>query len=198
MKVGMEGGALVFDFQSEPARKCGDCSLCCKLLPVRELDKRGGSRCRFQRHGKGCTVYHRADKGFPLSCGLWSCVWLSDPEDAGAMKRPDHARYVVDPMPDFIMIQPDDSSEKIRINVVQVWLDPAYPEAHRDPGLRAYLDMRGKRDGFAALIRLNETDAWVLLPPSMTPDRQWHERGSRRRPEDADVVLTRQPGEIYL
>ncbi|THK37634.1 hypothetical protein EHS39_13430 [Ensifer sp. MPMI2T] len=196
MKVGMKGDALIFDFQSGPARKCGDCSLCCKLLPVRELAKRGGSRCRFQRHGKGCTIYHRADKGFPPPCGLWSCVWLADPEDAGAMRRPDHAHYVVDPLPDFIVIQTEGQPDQ-RVNVVQVWLHPAHPDAHRDPGLRAYLALRGARDGFAALIRLNESDGWVLFPPALSPDGQWHERGSRKRPEDNDVVVSRTPMEVY-
>ncbi|UFX03583.1 hypothetical protein SmedWSM1115_08015 [Sinorhizobium medicae WSM1115] len=196
MKVSMKGRDLVFDFIAETERKCGDCALCCKLLPVRELHKRGGERCRFQRHRKGCTIYHRPDKGFPPSCGLWSCVWLSDPGETGTMRRPDHAHYVVDPLPDFIVVR-NESMADLRINVVQVWLDPAYPEAHRDPGLRAFLAMRGRRDGFAALIRLNESDGWVLLPPTMTPDGQWHERGSRRRPEDCDVVLERSPDEIY-
>jgi len=31
-------------------RRRAQCLLCCKLLPVRELDKPGGTRCRHQRH----------------------------------------------------------------------------------------------------------------------------------------------------
>lgn len=185
--ITVKDGSLVFDLLAAPTRKCGDCTLCCRLLPVRELAKRGNERCQFQRHGKGCTIYHQPSKGFPLSCAVWSCVWLSDP-DAGAIKRPDHGHYVVDPMPDVIIVQ-NDGEPEARFNVVQVWIDPAYPDAHRDAGLREYLALRGARDNFAALIRFNETDSFVLFPPAMTPDGKFHERGSRVCASDTDVVV---------
>ena len=47
------------DGQMNTHRRCGDCQLCCKLLPVRELSKGASERCRHQRVGKGCTVYRQ-------------------------------------------------------------------------------------------------------------------------------------------
>ena len=38
-------------------RQCGDCQLCCKLLPVKSLAKLAGDRCSHQKHHKGCDVY---------------------------------------------------------------------------------------------------------------------------------------------
>jgi hypothetical protein len=58
--------------------------------------------------------------------------------------------------------------------VIQIWIDPAVPEAWRDPALLAYLDRRGK-EGFAALMRYDSSTAFTLLPPAMTPNGSWHE-----------------------
>src|SRR5262245_598700 len=85
-------------------RRCGDCQLCCNLLPVRELNKGAGQRFRFQKFHKGCTVYHRPEAGFPMCCGLWSCAWLIDPEGTADFSRPDRSHYVVDIMPDYVTL----------------------------------------------------------------------------------------------
>lgn len=187
MKIERTSHSMTFDFDQQPSRRCGDCQLCCKLMPVKEIAKRGNTRCRHQKHHKGCTIYRRPEAGFPLSCALWSCVWLSA-EDAGALKRPDHCHFVVDPMPDYIEIEIT-GEYKQRIGVIQVWVDPAFPEAHRDAGLRAYLAKVGERSGLAALIRYSESDAWVLFPPALTPDGAWMERGAGRCDGDITSVV---------
>ena len=38
-------------------RHCGGCTLCCKLIPVEELNKPAGARCKHVRTGKGCSIY---------------------------------------------------------------------------------------------------------------------------------------------
>src|SRR5262245_26245341 len=158
-------------------RKCGGCTLCCKLLPVRELGKGAGVRCQHQRSGKGCAVY---GPGMPPSCHLWSCAWLTG---AVSGRRPDRAHYVVDTMPDFVELRDNTTGEKRVVPVVQVWCDPGWPDAHRDPDLRAYLETRGK-DGVAALVRWNNREAIGLFPPSMSADGRWHEMpGGKLLPE---------------
>lgn len=155
------------------SRRCGECTLCCKLLPVPEFDKLAGVRCAHQRSHKGCAVYGH----HPLSCRVWSCVWLSDP-DAADLSRPDRARYVIDIMPDFITVTSEALAPR-RVPVIQVWIDPKYPDAHRDPALRAYIERRSVRDGgVAALIRYDNESAIVLFPPSLSDDGQWHEESS--------------------
>jgi len=152
-------------------RTCSDCTQCCKLVPVKELDKAAGQRCIHQSR-KGCGIYNRR----PMSCALWSCRWLTDPATA-ALSRPDRSHYVIDAMPDFISVDDADTGERIRIPVIQIWIDPAYPDAHRDPKLRAYLEQQQS----AALIRFGNERGIVLFPPFMFSDGQWHERDSRRR-----------------
>jgi hypothetical protein len=181
-------------------RKCGDCQLCCRLLPMSagarkevaemiprmieagmaklsdfqgmllDFDKPAGKRCPHQRHHKGCTLYKRR----PFGCRYWNCRWLVN-DDTADMPRPDRSGYVIDLMPDFITVTPDDGGEPFNIEVVQVWVDPKHPDAHHDPHLRAYLNRRGK-EGKIALIRFNERDAITLWPPSMCVDGQWHEK----------------------
>jgi len=158
-------------------RKCGDCQLCCKLLPVGEIGKPANTRCEHQAHGKGCRVY--GTDTMPMSCKLWSCAWLTG-HDTGA--RPDRAHYVVDVLPDYISIQNDETGERIDVPVIQVWVDPKHPDAHRDPALRAFLAERGEH-GVAAIIRYSSQDAFTLFPPAMASDGEWHEERSRSKPE---------------
>jgi hypothetical protein len=35
-----------------------------------------------------------------------------------------------------------------------LWVGPAFPEAHRDPALRRYLEQRAEKDHIAALIQV--------------------------------------------
>lgn len=161
-------------------RHCGDCTLCCKLLPVHDgvrvdgksmpgnLDKLAGERCRYQRHHKGCAVYNTAK--MPVCCKMWNCRWLVN-DDAGNLSRPDRSHYVIDIMPDYVTLQDNATGEQHKVEVIQIWIDPRYPAAHRDPALRRYLDRQGK----IALVQFNSSDAIHLIPPSMTSDGQWRE-----------------------
>jgi hypothetical protein len=181
-------------------RRCGDCQLCCKLLPMKrgayppehiaetvgkmiaagiaeprdfagmtlEFDKPAGERCPHQCV-KGCAIYPRR----PFGCRFWNCRWLVN-DDTAELRRPDRCHYVIDIMPDFVTAVDNGTGQRRTVQVVQVWIDPKHPHVHRDPALRAYLARRAEQ-GIAALIRFNERDAFVLLAPALSSDRQWHE-----------------------
>lgn len=171
-------------------RTCGDCQLCCKLLPMKEgatdeleatidfvasiglmepreileaerdFHKPAGERCKHQRHGKGCAIYDKR----PLGCRLWNCRWLTV-EDTCSLRRPDRAHYVIDLTADFCET---DDTKCPHLPVIQVWVDPSYPDAPmQDADMRAYMDRRGA-EGYATLVRLNAYDAYVIFPPSLT------------------------------
>lgn len=163
--------------RTKPVRQCGDCQLCCRLLPMHDnepwrpgatIDKAGGVRCPHQKFGKGCGIYATR----PYCCQMWNCRWLVD--DAGETKRPDHSHLVIDVMPDFITAVDNETGKQHTIQVVQVWIDPKYPNAHRDPAFRRWLEKQGER-GIAALIRFNERDALTIIPPSLNASREWTE-----------------------
>lgn len=192
-----------FEMVEKPVRRCGDCQLCCKLLPMRadgnaraqalaldmvaaglerpesfagmvwDFDKPAGAACPHQCAGKGCRIYATR----PLGCRYWNCKWLMG-DDTGELRRPDRSRYVIDAIPDFIMLEFEDGSPPQDIPVVQIWVDPKVPQAWRDPALLAYLERRGTQ-GIAALIRFNAREGMTVFPPSMASDGQWHEQGGQ-------------------
>jgi len=147
-------------------RRCGDCTLCCKLVPVADLNKAAGVRCKFQRH-TGCAIYSRK----PSACEIWSCMWLVG-DDMGDMSRPDRSHYIIDPTPDYIVLRDRLTQNIDKIVVIQIWIDPRFPDAHRDPRLRAHLSKRR----LPAIVRSSETDVvCVLFPPETAHDDEWHE-----------------------
>lgn len=193
------GNGITITTVADGLRRCGDCTLCCRLLPmlarpfdqacetaaamivhgmakledfagmVPDFAKPAGERCRHQRTGKGCAIYATR----PSNCRLWSCRWLTN-ADTADLRRPDRSRYVIDPTPDFVTSVNNETGERHDIAVIQIWVDPKTPDAWRDPALLAYLDRQGQK-GSAAIIRYNDKDAFTLFPPAMSSDRQWHE-----------------------
>jgi len=153
-------------------RECGECQLCCTLLPVVALKKAGGETCRYQEIHKGCTVYRRPE--MPDECSLWSCRWLLN-DDASELARPNESHYVIDVMPDFITIR-DQAGKTRTLQVVQIWVDPKYPEAHRDRALRRWIRKRAKK-GIGALVRYSPSRAFALFAPPLSADDRWHEVG---------------------
>lgn len=152
-------------------RQCGDCQACCRILPLRELDKPANTKCEYQRFGKGCVRYARR----PVPCVLWSCAWLTG-EDTADLRRPDRSHYVIDIVPDFATVA-NEGVEPARIEVVQIWIDPAYPDAHRDPALRDYLERRAAERKIG-LIRYGSNKAMALIAPSISGTGQWVEKHS--------------------
>ena len=152
-------------------RQCGDCQLCCKLLPVKELDKDANTRCKFQRFHKGCSVYHTPK--MPMSCHLWSCMWLLH-NDTEELERPDKTHYVIDVYPDAIGVLNNETGEAQTLPVVVVWCDPKYPDAHRDPMLREYL-LRRANEGIACMVRYNSYDTLIIFAPQLCTERRWME-----------------------
>jgi len=142
-------------------RQCGECQLCCRLLPVRAVHKPASQRCQYQRFGVGCTIYRELHVRSP-ECRLWSCAWLGG--SAGDIGRPDRSHIVIDILPDFVTV----TETKQTVPAIQVWIDPNYPEAHRNPALRAYLQQCGQERGECAIIRYSSSDGFVLFPPALT------------------------------
>jgi hypothetical protein len=170
------------------SRHCGECTLCCTLLPVVPLKKGAGERCQNQR-GLGCKVYHK--EGFPLECGLWNCRWLVDPTTSKLL-RPDVSHYVIDIIPDFITAQ--DHGREFKVPVIQVWIDPKYPDAHKDPALREWL--RQHEPQCLMLVRYDATEAIIFIPPHMSSTGDWEQppntkqEGREHKAHEIAAVLT--------
>lgn len=168
-------------------RSCGDCQLCCKLLPVRELSKGANTRCQHQHHGKGCSVYN--GPAMPFSCKAWNCRWLLS-DRTEDMRRPDRVGYVIDVMPDFVALKNELSGELQHLPVLQVWVDPARPDAWRkDKAFFDYVARLGVEEGMSALLRNGSEAAIFLAPPAVNEGGTWFEYASNvagppHRPDD--------------
>ena len=60
--------------KAAPGRSCGNCSLCCKLLSIPELEKPEATWCTHCKPGQGCSAYQQR----PTSCRVFGCSWLID------------------------------------------------------------------------------------------------------------------------
>lgn len=163
-------------------RTCGDCQICCKLLPISEIGKAASKRCAHQKFGVGCKVHGTPRQ--PRSCRLWSCWWLMNP--AFDLPRPDRAGYVVDPTQDFVVLGEDVFTGR-QLPALQIWADPSRPDAWRSalPWIKDAL--AGKPS--VALIRFNSRDAIVIVPPNISETGDWLEIDPRvMKPVTADAL----------
>ena len=102
-------------------RTCGECTMCCKLLTIRELDKPAGEWCKSAHPGKGCGIYATR----PQVCREFECMWLQE-----------------DSMPEEL--RPDKSHVILWVNetgeILFVTVDPLYPDAYKVGEMKRCLD----------------------------------------------------------
>src|SRR4029077_937275 len=134
---------------------------------ITKAHKPAGVRCEHQRFGKGCNRY--ADR--PTPCRIWNCRWLLN-ADTADQSRPDHSHVVIDTMPDFVVC--NDGSGDQHVEAVQVWVDPKYPDAHRAPAIRAYMQRRAL-EGKVTLVRVACGKTFTVIAPSMMANGEWAE-----------------------
>ncbi len=84
------------------ARHCGDCSLCCKVLGIPELEKAKDAWCPNFAAGTGCRIYE--DR--PASCRNFSCRWLTD-ASMGPEWKPSVCKMVLDAKPRMLVVHVD-------------------------------------------------------------------------------------------
>ena len=116
-----------------PARSCGDCGLCCKLMGVTALGKPAGKWCRQFSKSSGCAIYE--DR--PDDCRVFNCLWLL----TGALDeswKPTTAGFVL-------------HSEMGGARLV-VECDPARPHDWRHPPYEATLRRWAAAEGQEVLV----------------------------------------------
>jgi hypothetical protein len=146
-------------------RSCGSCTLCCKLLPVKGVDKPAHTRCQHQFSG-GCRIYSTK----PQECSDWSCVWRRGDEATVHLRRPDRSHYIIDMYPDLIRVTNNDTGSTQERVCFQVWLDLDYPDAWKDKALLHFLLITK----IPALVRLGSHRAFAVFPPGASENGQWN------------------------
>lgn len=95
-----------------PGRSCGDCTLCCKVMGVPEINKPRGVWCSNCAPGAGCRIYAQRPDG----CRAFLCGWLTNPR-FGPEWKPDRSKIVI--------------TVGRKGNGLDFQCDPGYPEAWR-------------------------------------------------------------------
>jgi hypothetical protein len=95
---------------------CGECTLCCKVMAIEELEKPAGSWCPHCKPGKGCLIYEKR----PAECRSFRCLWLVN-DLLDQRWKPSKSRFVLTTSEDGI----------------EVRCDPGYPDAWRKEPFRS-------------------------------------------------------------
>jgi hypothetical protein len=91
-----------------PGRSCANCTVCCTVLGIPELEKPKGIECAHCDTGRGCTIYARR----PEPCADFYCSYLLSPA-LGDEWKPATAHMVLGYMADA--------------DVIIIYTDPAHP-----------------------------------------------------------------------
>src|SRR5262245_3734543 len=131
-----------------PGRRCGSCSLCCKVMQVDEFDKPQGVWCRHCRPGRGgCTIHQSR----PPVCRNYHCGWLLS-SSLGPEWQPSVCKMLI-----------NFETDRMRVSV---HVDPGDPTAwKRDPYYTQFKDWsRQFVDKKQFLIVYIKRRAIVVLP----------------------------------
>ncbi|HAP37710.1 hypothetical protein A2574_02555 [Candidatus Shapirobacteria bacterium RIFOXYD1_FULL_38_32] len=87
----------------ENQNRCGQCTLCCYLLPVRSLNKPANQLCKHCVLKKGCLIY----KDRPKACAGFRCAY-HQMEKVSIKLRPDHCKMIFEKVNDNIFFGTQD------------------------------------------------------------------------------------------
>lgn len=80
-------------------RQCGSCTLCCKLLAVKDIEKPANVACAHCDPAQRCRIYELR----PKSCRLFNCYFLTNPRLREEW-RPSKSHIVIVMSPDGLRI----------------------------------------------------------------------------------------------
>lgn len=132
--------------ETVPGRSCGSCSLCCKILAVRELEKPENQWCNHFKAGRGCTIYDTR----PGSCRRFYCGFMRR-ADFGEEWRPSRAHFV---------LYWDYTGNRLLVHV-----DPAHPNAWKEQPYYRQLKWMSRQaeEGRHIIVRIKDR-LIVILP----------------------------------
>ena len=78
--------------------ECGECTLCCSLLPVLEINKKAGTMC-LHCGDSGCLIYDER----PESCRVFNCAY-HQANKADLQLSPNNCGVIFEKIADDIML----------------------------------------------------------------------------------------------
>ena len=131
---------------AEQPRTCGNCSLCCKVLSIIELDKPVGVWCPHAKKNAGCTIYANR----PDVCVAFKCHWLEGLQELE--HRPDKIHGVV--------------ASSIDGDAVVIYEDKGWP-GHASNVLRGFINRVIKSGELFVVVVCGESRRIIARPDLM-------------------------------
>ncbi len=139
---------IILEEQAKTARGCGDCSLCCEVLKIDELQKPKDQWCKHCLPGAGgCSIYETR----PTCCRTFACMWLIDPILPEEW-RPTRSKMVVRVA----------ASEKQGWLSCEVHVDPEFPDIWKSEPYRRHLRELAYKGLAKPELRNSETRTYVF------------------------------------
>ncbi len=168
--------AVQTDADLVAGRSCGSCTLCCKVMGIRELDKPRLTWCGHCDKKRGCMIYETR----PETCREFYCAWMTTAE-LGDHWKPLNARMVLthDRTRNWLIVHPDSGRP-------DAWLEEPYLSDLR--AWSVYMTPKGGRvmvfrgDRVIAVLPNGEQDLGPLLRDAAT-------EMARRRSDDGDTAV---------
>ena len=147
--------ALTAAMVAATGRKCGSCSLCCKVLPIGgSLAKPANQWCRHCRPGAGgCAIY--AER--PIHCRGFACGWLVNPA-MGDEWFPARSKIVVR------------QARHGDIAILEFVVDPSYPDKWREEPYHSAIRRAGAQGG--SLVQVVVGDKVLFVFPTKIIERR--------------------------
>ena len=73
-----------------PGKACGSCTLCCKVIAVKDFDKKPGVWCAHCVRGTGCGIYETR----PTDCRTFFCEWMLE-KNLGPEWKPERCKFAL-------------------------------------------------------------------------------------------------------
>lgn len=124
-------------------RECSGCTLCCRVLGVKEIKKAPLVEC-VHCHVFGCTIYETR----PKECREFDCLWLTD-EKLSEDLKPSVSHVVLSDLAHDLKIEGVEPVEKTII----VHIDPQFPEAYREGHMKMFLNEQLKQGTALIVVR---------------------------------------------
>ena len=132
-----------------PAKQCGECGLCCKVVAFPELEKPRGVWCRHRSPAVGCTIHQTR----PEACRRFFCLWLTVSELSEEW-RPDRAGF-------FMWEHPVPNGRRLILEIdadqTETW--------EREPYLSVLRQIADRRQGATTEVILRRSGTIKMLFP---------------------------------
>ncbi|MDA9434877.1 hypothetical protein XH88_24335 [Bradyrhizobium sp. CCBAU 51627] len=171
---------------SSDQRRCGDCTLCCKVMAIEALAKPASTWCAHCKPGRGCAIYDRR----PAECAAFACLWLVN-DLVDERWKPNRSKLVLTTSEDGLEIRCDPGSPNAwrrepYASEIRAWAEEGErndmtvvvivgqrvilitPEHEFDLGIvgpdeRIVRELEGAKVVGATVMKVGEFDAWSKI-----------------------------------